>query len=83
MINIKEIIAKEIEKVTKLNSNELESYIEKPKEAKNGDYAFPCFRLAKQLKKAPQIIAEDIKEKIESDIEKSKEIEKVIAYSAL
>lgn len=34
MINIKEIIAKEIEKVTKLNSNELESYIEKPKEAK-------------------------------------------------
>lgn len=51
MINIKEIIAKEIEKVTKLNSNELESYIEKPKEAKNGDYAFPCFRLAKELKK--------------------------------
>ena len=60
MINIKEIIAKEIEKVTKLNSNELESYIEKPKEAKNGDYAFPCFRLAKELKKAPQEIAKEI-----------------------
>ena len=60
MINIKEIIAKEIEKVTKLNSEELESYIEKPKEVKNGDYAFPCFRLAKELKKAPQEIASNI-----------------------
>ena len=70
MINIKEIIAKEIEKVTKLNSNELESYIEKPKEAKNGDYAFPCFRLAKELKKAPQEIAKEIA----SNINISKEV---------
>ena len=71
MLNFKQEIAEYIEK------NELEKYIEKPKDTTNGDYAFPCFRLAKQLKKAPQIIAEDIKEKIESDIEKSKEIEKV------
>ena len=75
MINIKEIIAKEIEKVTKLNSNELESYIEKPKEAKNGDYAFPCFRLAKELRKAPPVIANEIKEKIEP----VEEIEKIVA----
>lgn len=77
MLDFKQEIAKYIEKVVDIEKNELEKYIEKPKDATNGDYAFPCFRLAKQLKKAPQIIAEDIKEKIESDIEKSKEIEKV------
>ena len=77
MLNFKQEIAKYIEKVVDIEKNELEKYIEKPKDATNGDYAFPCFRLAKRLKKAPQIIAEDIKEKIESDIEKSKEIEKV------
>ena len=77
MLNFKQEIAKYIEKVVDIEKNELEKYIEKPKDTTNGDYAFPCFRLAKQLKKAPQIIAEDIKEKIESDIEKSKEIEKV------
>ncbi len=77
MLDFKQEIAKYIEKVVDIEKNELEKYIEKPKDVTNGDYAFPCFRLAKQLKKAPQIIAEDIKEKIESDIEKSKEIEKV------
>ena len=77
MLDFKQEIAKYIEKVVNIEKSELEKYIEKPKDVINGDYAFPCFRLAKQLKKAPQIIAEDIKEKIESDIEKSKEIEKV------
>lgn len=77
MLNFKQEIAEYIEKVVDIEKNELKKYIEKPKDTTNGDYAFPCFRLAKQLKKAPQIIAEDIKEKIESDIEKSKEIEKV------
>ena len=77
MLDFKQEIAKYIEKVVDIEKSELEKYIEKPKDVINGDYAFPCFRLSKQLKKAPQIIAEDIKEKIESDIEKSKEIEKV------
>ena len=77
MLDFKQEIAKYIEKVVDIEKNELEKYIEKPKDATNGDYAFPCFRLAKQLKKAPQIIAEEKKKKIESDIEKSKEIEKV------
>ena len=30
-----------------------------------GDYAFPCFKLAKELKKAPPLIANEIKEKLE------------------
>ncbi len=65
MINFKEEIAKMIGKAINLDTNELETFIEKPKDIKNGDYAFPCFRLAKELKKAPPQIANEIKEKIE------------------
>ena len=67
MIQFKKEIAKEISKATEIEQNEIEGYIEIPKDQNNGDYAFPCFRLAKTLKKAPQAIAEEIKEKIEID----------------
>ena len=67
MIQFKNEIAKEISKATEIEQNEIEGYIEIPKDQNNGDYAFPCFRLAKTLKKAPQAIAEKIKEKIEID----------------
>ena len=61
MINFKQEIAKTIEKTINIETKELEDYIEIPKDIKNGDYAFPCFRLAKELKKAPQQIANEIK----------------------
>ena len=64
MINFKNEIAQIISNNTNINCNELEGYIEIPPEDK-GDYAFPCFRLAKELKKAPQAIAEELKTKIE------------------
>ena len=67
MVNFKSEITKEIAKVVNLDEKEIESYIEVPKEVSNGDYAFPCFRLAKSLKKSPAIIAEDIKENIRVD----------------
>ena len=67
MINFKKEIATEIAKVTNLNEEELEKYIEVPPNIDLGDYAFPCFKLAKDLKKAPSIIANEIKENIEID----------------
>ena len=67
MINFKEKIAKQIQNCIETKIDELENYIEIPKDTANGDYAFPCFRLAKELKKAPQFIANDIKEKIQID----------------
>ena len=73
MKNFKQIIAKQISKTIEINEKELESYIETPKDSKNGDYAFPCFRLAKELRKAPPAIANEIKEKIEA----VEEIEKI------
>ena len=67
MINFKQSIAKAIASIVNIDEKELESYIEIPKDTNNGDYAFPCFRLAKELKKAPQIIANDIKSNIQVD----------------
>lgn len=67
MINFKEVIAKEISSVINIKYTELAGYIEVPKESINGDYAFPCFRLAKELKRNPIEIASDIKQKIELD----------------
>ena len=64
MINFKEKIAEKLGEIVEIDKKELLSYIEVPKDNKNGDYSFPCFRLAKELKKAPQIIANEIKEKI-------------------
>ena len=77
MKNFKKIIAKQISKATQINEKELETYIETPKDTKNGDYSFPCFRLAKELKKAPPVIANEIKEMLEQEIEENKEIEKI------
>lgn len=65
MLDLKEEIAKTISKATNINQQELKTYIEMPKDNKNGDYSFPCFRLAKELKKAPPVIANEIKEKME------------------
>ena len=67
MIDFKEEIAKQISKVTEIETNEIKGYIEVPKDTKNGDFAFPCFNLAKTLRKAPPIIANELKEKLEFD----------------
>ena len=65
MINFKQIIAKKIAKVVDLSEKELEEYVEVPPNPEMGDYAFPCFKLAKTLRKSPPEIASDLKEKIE------------------
>ncbi len=67
MINFKQKIAKEVAKVISWEEKELEAYLEVPKDEKMGDYAFPCFHLAKELKKAPQQIANQIKENLTID----------------
>ena len=42
---------------TDLNAETLEGYLEVPPEKNMGDYAFPCFRLSRELKLAPPQIA--------------------------
>lgn len=69
MINFKKRIAEKIAERVELQPEEIQEYIEIPPNRELGDYAFPCFRLAKILKKSPQEIANYLKEKIDCDAE--------------
>lgn len=60
---IVELIEKNIEG---LSTEDIAGLIEIPPKPEMGDFAFPCFRLAKTMRKAPQMIAADIKEAIGS-----------------
>ena len=53
--------------------------IEVPKEKSNGDFAYPCFMLAKVLRNSPINIANDIKSKIKLD-ERIEKVEVVSGY---
>lgn len=79
MLDIKKEISEQIAKtIENVESKEIYTYIEVPKDTKNGDYAFPCFRLAKTLRKSPPEIANQIKEKLEENgISNSEIIKKV------
>lgn len=67
MEDFKKIIANKISNAVNLNEEEIYGYIEVPPNKEMGDYAFPCFKLARELKKAPNMIAEELKEKISED----------------
>lgn len=56
-----DLLYKNIEGFTK---DELMRLVEVPPKPEMGDFSFPCFRLAKVYRKSPQMIAEDLKEKI-------------------
>ncbi|NEU04920.1 arginine--tRNA ligase [Clostridium senegalense] len=58
-----------------ISIDELEKLVEIPPKSDMGDYAFPCFSLAKSMRKAPQMIAQELKEKI-----KDNNFEKVEAF---
>ena len=52
------------ENINEMEKEEIDSLIEIPKKPEMGDYAFPCFKLAKVYRKSPAIIAEEIKNNI-------------------
>ncbi len=58
---IAELIAKIVEGI---ETADILASIEIPPRPEMGDYAFPCFRLAKVMRKAPNMIAADIKDQI-------------------
>lgn len=62
-MNFIKSIAEIIANAANLNIDEVENSIEIPKQGM-GDYAFPCFKLSKIMKKAPQVIAAEIADKI-------------------
>ncbi len=73
MIDFKYEIADVINKAILKQNNTLkieglQDFIETPPNSDMGDYAFPCFRLAKDLKKSPQLIATDLEKIIVEDL---------------
>lgn len=64
-LDYKKLISDLIESIIGIN---VYDSIEVPPDSKMGDFAFPCFKLAKELRKAPQAIAEDIKCKISHEM---------------
>ena len=80
MIDFKEKIAGIIAKtIPDADPEMVRDIVEVPQDQKMGDYAFPCFRLAKIFRKAPQMIAADIAEGIKGDPLFEK-VEQVNAY---
>ena len=79
-MDFKGLIAEAISNVTNISKEEIKQFIEIPKEESNGDYSFPCFRLAKELKNSPVNIANNIKENIKIDENVISKIDVVNGY---
>ncbi|SDN81266.1 arginine--tRNA ligase [Bacillus sp. OK048] len=67
-MNYKQELAEKLFEVLghEMDVKELEMLIEKPKNQQHGDLAFPCFTLAKIIRKSPNMIAQELSEKIQS-----------------
>lgn len=59
-MDYKSEIAKVLSGITELDIENVLKLIEIPPQSDMGDYAFPCFVLAKTMRKAPQMIAQDV-----------------------
>lgn len=66
-MDYKKKIASLLSKEVDLDVEKLEKLIEIPPRAEMGDYAFPCFQLAKVMRKAPNVISAELKEKLDKD----------------
>ncbi|MBT3319168.1 MAG: arginine--tRNA ligase [Clostridia bacterium] len=64
-MDYKEKIAQALANAADMPAEQIEPMIEVPTDSAMGDYAFPCFRLAKEFRKAPPMIAAGIAEKLE------------------
>lgn len=80
MVDFKEIISLSLKaQIDELSAEEIKAMIEVPPNKEMGDFAFPCFKLAKIFRKAPNMIAEEISEKLSAD-ENITEIKTMGAY---
>lgn len=66
MADFKKLISESLKsEIEDLTLEEIAALIEVPPNKEMGDYAFPCFKLAKVFRKAPNAIAEDLAGKIQ------------------
>jgi len=63
-MDFKRAIAEALAKPAAMHADELINWLETPPSPEMGDYAFPCFKLAKTLRKAPPAIAAQLVDEI-------------------
>ncbi|NEZ46950.1 arginine--tRNA ligase [Clostridium niameyense] len=66
-MDYKKLVAERIKEKTELDIELIEKLIEIPPKSEMGDFAFPCFQLAKTFRKAPNMIAAELKESINKE----------------
>jgi len=65
-MEIRDLVLEQLSAACGLAADELSGMLEVPPSADMGDYAFPCFRLAKTMRKSPVMIAEELAQKIQT-----------------
>ena len=63
--------------IENLTEEDIFNMIEVPANTDMGDFAFPCFKLSKEYRKAPNVIAEDLCNKIRLEQENHKNLDKI------
>ena len=66
-MDFKEYAAQKISQITDLEKEQILTLAEIPPNPDMGDLAFPCFTLAKTMRKSPVMIATELSEKVGSD----------------
>ncbi len=64
---VAQLLSDKLSQQVSLSQDNVFSLIEVPKDLSFGDFAFPCFRLAKELKKSPVQIAQDLAKDFSED----------------
>ena len=59
-MDFRKAVAMKVSELTELDFESVNRLIEKPPQEDMGDFAFPCFTLAKTMRKAPNMIASDL-----------------------
>lgn len=66
-MDYKKTIAQRIARIINIDAEEIEKMIEIPSDASLGDFALPCFKLSKVMKKSPKLIADELVSSIDKE----------------
>ena len=78
-MDFKNAVIEHLASILNLDKSTLTDIVEIPPQRDMGDFAFPCFRFAKEYKKAPNLIAIDFAETLEASEEVADFIDRIEA----
>lgn len=77
---IKKKLAKQVAGHCQMPVEEMMQLIEIPPQSELGDFSLPCFKLSKQLRRPPQVIAAELAKALEGQVEGVSRIEQTGGY---